>query len=170
MPVSAAYTVRTHINQGATIFIGEEGLNLTGAQMYGTAYSGQPSNTTIGWWASAADLTKTSPTKSISLVGRNQSFTVSPADFVGYTGNWYFVDTDTGYASTPAVFTVADPTLDIKVWDFGLGKDVSGMSIPQGQVLGFRIDTNMYNALGAQRWYQDLTLDTLNQSNGKFDG
>ncbi len=171
MPVSA-YTLRTNITQGATIFIGEEGLNLTSAQLNGS-YNGNPSNTTIGWWASAAQISTTSPTKSISLIGRNETFTVSPSDFVGYTGNWYFVDRTTGFACLPAVFTVADPTLDIKVWDFGLGKDVTGMSIPQGQVLGFRIDTNMYNALGSQRWSfnkaADLTFQGINVTDGYID-
>jgi len=170
MPVSA-YDVRTNITQGATIFIGEEGLNLSAVQ--GAAYSGTPDTNTIGWWASAADLGTTSPTKSISLVGRNNVFTVSPADFVGYTGNWYFVDTVSNNATLPAAFTVADPTLDLKVWDFGLNKDVSGMSIPQGQVLGFRIDTNMYNALGAQRWSTNGTAITAvanYQFNNKTDG
>jgi len=168
MPVSA-YTLRTSINQGATIFIGEEGLNLTPAQLSQAA--GTDANT-ISWWASAADLTGSSATKSISLVGRNTSFTVSPSDFVGYTGNWYFVYGANGSAVTPAAFTVTDPTLDLKVWDFGLNKDVSGMSIPQGQVLGFRIDTNMYNALGDKRWSVDSAGNVhqfINKSDGYID-
>jgi len=169
MPVSAAYEVRTYINQGATIFIGEEGINLSGAQMAAVT-AGATDVENIGWWASAAALTTTSPTKSISLVGRNGSFTVSPSDFVGYTGNWYALDAD-GFAATPALFTVADPTLDIKVWDFALAKDVSGMSIPQGEKLGFRIGTNMYNALDAKRWtVVDETTNTFAQYNNKTDG
>lgn len=176
MPVSA-YVVRTNITQGATIFIGEEGLNLsaaqfnaiytgsTGGQMavgqgFGDRDSGQ-----IGWWASAAALATTSPTKTISLVGRNNSFTVSPSDFVGYTGNWYMVNQTNGYANTPAMFTVADPTLDIKVWDFVLNKDVSGMSLTQGERLGFRIDTNMYNALGTTRYSRNVTFGTAGADN-----
>jgi PGF-CTERM protein len=151
MPVSAAYyTVAPQINQGATVFIGEQGLNLTPAQL--TAWAAKPANatTTIGWWASAAQLGSTSPTKTIDLTGRNTSFMVSSSDFVGYTGNWYMVDALTGYAVTPTLFTVADPSLDIKVWDFNQSTDVTGKSVPQGEYLGFRVDTNMYPALDSR--------------------
>jgi PGF-CTERM protein len=160
MPVSA-YVTRTNITQGATIYIGEEGLNLSSAQM-GTYYgfSGGAASTggainafdTIGWWASAAQLGTTSPTKSLSLTGRNGTFTVSPSDFVGYTGNWYIINQSTNFAMTPAIFTVADPAIDIKVWDFAQNSDVTGNSVPQGTPLGFRIDTNMYPALATDRW------------------
>ncbi len=77
MPVSAAVcsTNGTVINQGATIFIGEEGLNVTHAlnQAFyqGTGTPAQnnsvPSLTVIGWWASAADLYTTSPSRTIDL-------------------------------------------------------------------------------------------------------
>ena len=50
------------------------------------------------------------------------------------------------------VFTVADPSLDLKIWDFNQNQDVTGKSVPQGEKLGFRIDTNMYSAVdGAYR-------------------
>jgi hypothetical protein len=58
LPVSADsvnqyYLVAPNINQGATIFIGEQGLNITPALDQVNA-AGVPSNyTTIGWWASA---------------------------------------------------------------------------------------------------------------------
>ena len=67
------------------------------------------------------------PGKTIQLSGRFSSLTVASQDFVGYTGNWYLLQAD---GSTPAsytpVFTVADPTLDIRVWDFNTSADVSG--------------------------------------------
>ena len=55
----------------------------------------------------------------------------------------------TGVGGNGLVFTVADPTLDIKIWDFIQAADVTGKSVPQGQKLGFRIDTNMYPAVNA---------------------
>src|SRR5512133_2187585 len=81
MPVSAAVAANgTVINQGATIFIGEEGLNVTHAlnQAYyvsnGIAATpvmnnSAPPLTVIGWWASAADLYTSSPSRTIDLAG-----------------------------------------------------------------------------------------------------
>ena len=183
MPVSAAglFANGTVINQGATIFIGEEGLNVTHAmnQAYyrstllgsGATGVGSPVEnnsalhlTAIGWWASAADLYTTSPSKTIDLgVNRRYaSMTVAPADFVGYTGNWYLLNASgarplgpTGDASM--VFSIADPTLDIKIWDYNQNTDVTGKSVPQGEKLGFRIDTNMYPAVDTR--YRSNVID-----------
>jgi C1A family cysteine protease len=147
-PPHAAGTV---INQSATIFIGEQGLDITHAlnQAQGSSdINGVPALTRIGWWASAGNVGITAPDKTIQMSGRISSLTVSPQDFVGYTGNWYLLQAD---GSTPAsytpVFTVADPTLDIRVWNFNTSADVSGTAVPFGTTLGFRIDTNMIVAV-----------------------
>ena len=175
MPVSAAALNGTVINAGAVIFIGEEGLNVTHA-LLGSAGLAQvdtvkPTLTKIGWWASAAALTTSAPTKTIDLGtgGRYNSTTVAPADFVGYTGNWYVLDalgtTPASGSSAIAAFNVVDPSLVLAVVDFSQsasGTDVTGKSVPQGTKLGFKIDTNMYPALdGTKRFnplglYQDL--------------
>jgi trimeric autotransporter adhesin len=175
MPVSAAtYTVRTGINQGATVFFGESGLNLTMGQyatyVASTAASAGPVGADqdaaiIGWWASAADIQTTSPTKTIDLkVGsQNQSFLVPSADGgLGAVGNWYLVNQGNNKADTPAFFSMADPTLNIYVWDFGNAVqrndvDVTGKTVPQGEWLGFKITTNQIDALGAKRWSYNLT-------------
>ncbi len=57
------------IGQGNVVFVGEEGLDISAAL---------GPDTQIGWWASAADITTTSPTKTIDLKGRITSFMVSP--------------------------------------------------------------------------------------------
>jgi PGF-CTERM protein len=208
----------TVINQGATVFIGEQGLNLThalnGAYIGSTCgnildcgdyyycerldtqppagiespsyfdhYVTDPSYcppgyfaypeenvapilTQIGWWASAANIFDTAPSKTIDLSTRYTNFMVAPSDFVGYTGNWYLLDTNGRAYSLPAplqsndmckctssscvaslVFTVVDPSLDIRIWDYTTNNDVTGKSVPQGEKLGFRIDTNMYPAV-----------------------
>jgi PGF-CTERM protein len=153
MPVSAYYyTVAPGINQGASIFVGEQGLNLTPAVSQAATGSSAPASTTVGWWASAAQVLSTAPTKSIDVAARASSLTVNPADFGGYAGNWYLVDTTTGFAATKGttpviVFVAVDPTLDLRIWDATQNSDVTGKSIPQGEVLTFRIDTNMYQAL-----------------------
>ena len=144
------------IFQGATIFIGEEGLNVTAAlnQAHGdgaTPYQ-VPAETKIGWWASAATITYSTPTKTIDLATRHSSLFVDPWDFVGYTGNWYLVDPDTGMAdltvggSPRLVFAVQDPSLQTGVWDLDQNWDVTGMSVPHGERLTFQINTNMYAA------------------------
>jgi len=183
MPVSAQVPNGTIINQGATVFIGEEGLNITHAVNQAQLAAGsnmnvQPALTTIAWWASAADVGNTVPSKSINVATRLYPFMVAPADFVGYAGNWYLVGADgrtivTTGANGGLVFTVADPTLDIKVWDFVQASDVTGKSVPQGSKLGFRIDTNMYPAVdgttrsnvmdsGADTYADQMVTTTLN--------
>jgi PGF-CTERM protein len=149
MPVSASYyPVAQNVAQGATVFIGEQNLNLTTAVQTAQALSGSTS-TTIGWWASAAQIGSTSASKTIDLTGRVTSFTASPADFVGYAGTWYLVNAS-GFAAAP-VITAADPTLDIRVWDFTQGSDITGKSITQGEQLGFRVDTAMTAVFNGKR-------------------
>ena len=171
MPVSAEYyNVTKGINAGATVYIGEQGLNLTNALGTAKGYCGNPAGTTIGWWASAAQLGTTSPSKSFDIASRFESFTVAPSDFVGYAGNWYLVNATTNFACVPAIFTAADPTLDIKIWDFSQDGDVTGKSVPQGELLGFKIETNMYNALaygtGVGYRYNLTGVDWSNTDNG----
>jgi len=188
MPVSAGlFANGTIINQGATIFIGEEGLNVTHAlngAYYGATCGGVvtcemwnevPALTQIGWWASAADIYNTAPSKSIDLKTRYPSMTVAPSDFVGYTGNWYLLGPNgRAYSADVAdcgcteagciasmVFTVADPSLDLKIWDFNQNQDVTGKSVPQGEKLGFRIDTNMYSAVDGA--YRNNVIDACPQ-------
>ncbi len=170
MPVSAANG--TVINQGATIFIGEQGLNLTHVlNQVGTSLTDTeldtttPTNVTIGWWASAAQIGTSAPTRTINLgVGsspRYLSMTVAPSDFVGFTGNWYVlsgtraINTDTGYVS------VADPSLVLAVWDFSqaTSTDVTGKSVPQGEHLGFQINTNMYPAVDGSKRANPILAD-----------
>jgi len=148
MPVSAAYNVAQNINQGATVFIGEEALDIT------EAVNTAGNVTTIGWWASAAPLTTTAPSKTI-LITSPSSFTITYADFGigGQSADWYRIDPATGqtYATAQLAFRVADPTLDLKIWDDTISADVTGKSIPKGEDLQFGIVTNMYAALGAAR-------------------
>ena len=85
MPVSADlfttyYRVAPDINQGATVFIGEQGLNIT------PAIAAIGTSNTIGWWASAADIGNTPPTVSVDTTGRQAQFTVTQSEFDGYTG------------------------------------------------------------------------------------
>jgi len=163
MPVSALSN-GTVINQSAVVYIGEQGLNVTHAlnQANGVAaIDNVPTLTQIGWWASAAQLFTSAPTKTVDLGtgSRYLSTTVAPSDFVGYTGNWYVLAAN---GTTPATgnalaFSVADPSLSIAVWDFQQASDVTGKSVPQGEHLGFQISTNMYSAVDGTKRSNAIT-------------
>jgi PGF-CTERM protein len=159
LPVSASVTnVNSSINRGATVFIGEQGLNLTPALP-----SGYTTADSMGWWASAASLTSSSPTVSMPLTTA-ADFYVSSSSFVGYTGNWYLVDQTTGYAVPGAFVNVKDPSVAVKVWDFNTATDVTSGSVIQGDYLGFRIDTNLNEALTSAR-----TIATGQSAKGNVD-
>ncbi|MCX6682764.1 MAG: DUF3821 domain-containing protein, partial [Methanoregula sp.] len=167
LPVSAVRPNGTVIEAGAQVYIGEEGLNITHAlNLVGSALTLDelPTYTRLGWWASAADITITPPSRIVDTLNRNNNFMVTPAEFVGYTGNWYLLGAGNIIISPLAVITVQDPTLDIRVWDFGQATDVTGKSVPQGSRLGFRIDTNMAGALDTS-----LALSGLRMRNNVID-
>ena len=90
------------IVQGNTVFLGEEGLDVTPALnghlwsilrvFHGpTEANSAPRLTQIGWWASAANIYTTAPSRTIDLISRYTAMTIAPSDFVGYTGNWYLL-------------------------------------------------------------------------------
>jgi len=157
MPVSATlfngyYRVAPEIEQGATVFIGEQGLDITPAMI---AANNGTALTTIGWWVSAADIYTMAPTISVETMTRQEAFNVTQAEFDGYEGQWYLVDPaldNTAKRDAGAVFNVISPKLEISIRDTGQsGADVSGMSIPTGTKLKFQIGTNMYSVLGGLR-------------------
>ena len=143
------YRVAPHIEQGATVFIGEQGLDITQAVASANAASVQTSYTTIGWWASAADIGNTAPTVSVDTTGRASTFTVTQSEFDGYEGQWYLADPSAGYTAKQgvgAVFNVRAPLLDGTIRDLN-GIDMSGKSVPTGSRLQFQIGTNMYTTI-----------------------
>jgi hypothetical protein len=130
VPVTAAITT---ITQGNVVFIGEEGLDISFAM---------GPDTQIGWWASAADIGSSAPTKMIDVSTRLNTFMVSPTEFSAYTGNWYRID-GTGRANGIA-FSVADPQLVLKVEDTTTEVNVELLKwIPTGDNIRFRIESNL---------------------------
>ncbi len=127
-PVTAAIN---SITPGATVFIGEEGLDITGAM---------GGDSRIGWWASGASVITTSPDYSIP-VSNPANFYVSPTDFVSHTGVWYRLNS-LGNVDGSA-FTVVDPRLDLKVEDTTVDVDVTDKWVPTGDSIRFRIETNL---------------------------
>lgn len=138
--VMAAALIST-IAPGNTVFLGEEGLDITAAM------SG---NTRIGWWASGANLYNSAPSYTITVPDPS-SFSVSPSEFSGRLGAWYRIDpsgvncpSSGCNAPSSLAFTVADPNLDIRVEDATLGYDATDSWVPLDDEIRFRISTNLY--------------------------
>jgi PGF-CTERM protein len=129
LPASAAKNV---IAQGGDVFIGEQGLDVSGFLA---------SNSNIAWFASGTNPNTDAPNYQLNI-GDATNFYVAPSIFVGRTGNWY--SAWGGGASTVA-FTAVDPSMAIKVWDNNANKDVTGKQVVVGDFLNFRVETNTYS-------------------------
>jgi len=139
LPVSAATANATKIFPGAAVFIGESNLNMS------IAYFGVTGGTMqIAWFPSTAASDSITPEKTIDLTGNNVSFFVNPSDFGTRTGNWYCWSLVGPVGTLPITFRAFDPQMDIKVWDLDQNKDVTGKSVPAGEKLTFRVETNTY--------------------------
>jgi hypothetical protein len=157
-PASAAINTINTIQQGNAVFIGEEGLDISAAM---------GPDTRIGWWASAAEISTTSPTKTIDLTGRNTSFMVSPYEFDGYLGNWYRLN-NAGKADGIA-FLVADPQLVLKVEDTTVQVDVELLKwIPTGDDIRFRIDTNLAQMASQRSVPPPITIKVQSPDGGIY--
>ena len=142
-------TVSPNISQGATVFIGEQGLNLQPAIDAFSVKAGY-TPTSIGWWAPASNPDTNAPDRTYTLTTPSNTL-IAPATFVNYYGSWYPVDFTSGHANTTQgeFFIVADPSIDLGIWDFTTDTDKSGLMVNRGDYLGFRVVTNMASALNA---------------------
>lgn len=115
------------IPSGGTVFVGEQGLNVTAGLMPGTL---------VSWYSGSQQAGKVPATVNYTI-GDPGNFNVNPEIFRDYLGKWYVGNT------TAVAFTVADPTLDLKIWDQQNQTDVSGQTIQPGDYINFRIDSNL---------------------------
>jgi trimeric autotransporter adhesin len=140
LPVSAV-VVGKDISQGATVFLGEEGLDIT------NAVNTAGGVTTIGWWASAADIQATSPSQTIQVSGRASTFEITQSEFSGYTGSWYRLNPSTGLSYDPAqiAFTVSEPRISVSIRNAADGavSTLDEKTIVAGTPITFKIDTNV---------------------------
>jgi hypothetical protein len=120
------------IAAGNTVFLGEQGLDITAAM---------GGDTKLGWWASGASVSASAPDNSFSISSPTNFF-ISPAQFSSYLGTWYHLDSS-GNVNGVA-FNVADPNLDIRVEDITVNVDVTDKWVPTDDEIQFRIDTNLY--------------------------
>ena len=160
---ASAYHGRT-IEQGSTVYIGEEGLNVTHAlnTAQGSPPDGMPPNTIIAWWASAASRFTDAPDQARDLSTSYANFSVTP-DF--YPGEWYVISalgspvfnvsestpvTSCQVISTPGYYILQNDVLnsgvlyciDIQSSDVtfdGNGKTIDGTSAANSR--GIRVDT-----------------------------
>jgi len=164
LPVSATYAdVNNTINLTATVYIGEQQLNITPAEQYWTKQA-KVVPQQLGWWASAASVSSTSPSATFNL---NSTGTANPDPAVYISSaafgtsvasgnaNWYVVNPpgtlNAGFGNTTfgAFFTVADPGIVVDVWDLSTGTTVTNGKAIQGDFLAFRINTNLQSAINS---------------------
>ena len=132
--INPVFATISTIRSGETVFIGEQGLDVTLAM---------EGDTQIGWWASGASITGSSPT---GIVPVSNPFSISPNIFGSQTGVWYHLK-PSGQVNGTA-FNVADPQLDLKLEDTTVNVDVTDKWVPTDDELRFRIDTNLYPISG----------------------
>jgi PKD repeat protein len=129
-------STRTRILPDATVFIGEEGLDISPAM---------GSYNRIAYWAPGTSPLTDLPSWDIDVSATKTNFFVNPATFVGSTGTWYRWD---GIPQTPAAaFYVQDPYLLSSIRTRSGLTDVTGKAVTRGTYLTFRVETDMYSVL-----------------------
>ena len=127
IPAGAAINT---IAAGGTVFIGEEGLDITAA--------GAVPGSSLVWYGPGGTISG-SPAAQVT-VGDPESFYASPASFSGKTGPWFLLP------GNSLAFYIKEPSLGIRVVDYSsdfvLGTGSSWL--PKGDTAGFRIDTNLW--------------------------
>jgi len=134
MPVSAQLN---KINQGNTVFIGENGLDITNAV---------DDYTKLAWWAPGLNVSADQPSAIIPIsVNTNFEISPDPQKFGGRTGNWY------RYNGTPQglAFIVQNPTGDVAILDLNYStsldyQDVTDKSVVFGDFLDFKVKSDLY--------------------------
>ncbi|MBP2134253.1 hypothetical protein J2128_002219 [Methanomicrobium sp. W14] len=135
-PASAALN---QINKGDTVFLGEQGLVLNSDVFY---TSGNETDTQLAYYSSGNPATD-SP--SYTITPDKNSFIVSQADFSGREGIWYsYPDgAKNGYSAINVVY----PNIAMKIYSYrpgGESFDITGGKIVSGEMLDFRLDSNLY--------------------------
>jgi hypothetical protein len=127
--VPAAAAINT-IPSSGTVFIGEEGLDITA--------TGITPGSQIAWYGSGGSVTSV-PSATVTVADPTD-FYISPSTFAGKTGAWFLLP------SNSLAFYVQDPTIEVRVYDYSLSFEITPSSnwLPTGDTAGFRIETNMY--------------------------
>ncbi len=133
VPIATGGALNVVRTPGATVFLGERGLDITA--------TGVAAGTTLGWFQAGADIGTSSPDDTL-IVSNPADFYVQPGT---RTGVWYDLDRDRAVA-----INVRDPSLAVRTWAVENSQDVSGRTVTRGRLLGFRVDSNL-DAVYTQR-------------------
>jgi hypothetical protein len=127
LPASAALNT---VPQGGTVFVGEEGLDITAT---GVASGGQ-----LVWFGEKGKTTDVPA--AVVTVGDAADFYVSAADFSSRIGPWYVEPART------LAFYVKDPSLELRVSDESAGFLItpSVTWIPKGDAVSFRVTSSVW--------------------------
>jgi hypothetical protein len=136
------YNVSQYINQGATVFIGEDHLNFTN--------TGLQINDVVGYWPPGADRTTTPPIKTVMILNVTD-VTITYSEFGGFgsISDWYYVYPN--YTGGVLIGRVADPGLDVAIFAPRIATDVSDKAVFRGEDLQLGIANNLYPALTTNR-------------------
>jgi hypothetical protein len=118
------------IPAGEWVFIGEEGLDVTGA--------GVTAGSQIAYYGPGGSISSV-PAAQVTVADPS-SFFVAPSVFSGKTGPWFILPENS------LAFYVGDPTLQVRIIDYTTGFEVGRDAawVPKGDTVGFRIDTNLW--------------------------
>ena len=132
LPVSAtSVVVGRNITAGATVFLGEEGLNISHAV---------GDYNRIGFWGSGANIDESAPI-SIPVSQSKTSFSISQSDFGNYIGNWYKLDDS--MKQKGLAFTVVDPVIMLSIRNAVNDASIDGKTIVAGSNVKFKVETNI---------------------------
>ncbi len=132
--VSHAGALLNQVPAGGTVYIGEEGLDISASVPLGNTY--------IAWWSSGASIIGSPPDYQI-LVANPVNYYISPTEFGSRTGNWYVMPAKT------LAFNVKDPHLTIRIEDVSVTVDVTENGwVYRGDEVRFRIDSNLADLTG----------------------
>ncbi len=127
----------TTVPKGGTVFIGEEGLDLSATLAAGDSQ--------IAYYSSGATIGTSAP-EAIRSVSPGATFFVSPSDFLDRTGAWYSYPNGVNDSAWIAVF-VEEPYLNVRLWVYpsnAAPQSAEGYKLITGDNLNFRIETNTY--------------------------
>jgi hypothetical protein len=132
--VFPATAVLNRVPTGGTVYIGEQGLDISipvGAL-----------NTQVGWWSPGASFLTQPPDYSINVT-EPLNFFISPNEFAMRTGNWYAMPAKT------LAFNVKDPQIGIRIEDTSINGDITDNGwVYRGDEVRFRIDGNLADITG----------------------
>ena len=131
LPASAAY--QSIANRG-TVFIGEEGLDITEAVNQTTE------TCTIAHYIPGQRFDETPLTRTVDP----SNFNVIDTIYLDNSGIWYYWD---GAVDKEHYIRVEEPTIVVKIRNYANSNDVTGKSVVRGTDIDFRVETNMYEIL-----------------------